>query len=126
MNVKTHRQARHSLSKSTESNVQWPTPAGTERRVEVAVAARRRCPDRAGHDAPEHGFNTPTFARNAQRPHFIFPGLLLCPQQSRRAPAAPSSTAVAIAVRKLTTSRPIVTTAALLAPQRPTTSSRAR
>ena len=125
MNVKTRRQARHSLSESTESNVQRPTPAGTKRRVEVAVAARRRCPDRAGHDAPERGFNTPTFARNAQRPHFVFPGLLLCPQQSRRAPAAPSSTVVAIAVRRLTTSHPIITEAAPLAPQRPTASTRA-
>ena len=54
------------------------------------MAARRQRPDRAGHDAPEHGIIPPAPARSCPRPQFHF----LAPSPSV-APAAPLSAIVA-------------------------------
>ena len=90
------------------------------------MVVHRHCPDRAGHDAPEHGIITPAPACSCPRPHFAFPDS----PSSLATPAAIAehllASAVAIAVRKPVTSRPFITTAAPLAPQQPTTSSRVR
>ena len=52
------------------------------------MAARRRCPDRVGHDAPEHDIITPAPARTQPRLHF-------------RISPSPSSLATPVAVAPL-------------------------
>ena len=67
------------------------------------MAARRQCPDRAGHDTPERGIITPAPARSCPRPQFRFPA----PASPSAAPAAPLSAIVAehLAVAQLTRHR---------------------
>ena len=93
-------------------NLQWPTPAGTVRRVSAAMAARRQRPDHAGHDAPERGLN-PASARptpSALRFHFLdfLPRPLLQPFPHQEPPAP-----------LLTTARPHCSSATAIAPPSP-------
>ena len=62
------------------------------------MAVRRRCPDHAGHDAPEHGITTPATARSCPRLHFAFLGS----PSSLAAPAAVAPlAAIAVASHRL-------------------------
>jgi len=67
-------------------NLQWPTPAGTARRVSAATAARRQRPDRAGHDAPERGLNPASARPTPSALRFSFPR----PSSSPAAAAIPA------------------------------------
>ena len=57
------------------------------------MAAHRRCPDRAGHDAPEHDIITPAPARTQSRLHFR-----ISPSPSSLAAPAAAAPLAAIAV----------------------------
>ena len=82
------------MSERTESRRQWPTPAEHARRVSAATAARHQRPAHHGQGRPTRAINPASACPSHPAPIFNFPGLLLRPQRSRRAPAAPSSFAV--------------------------------
>ena len=120
--MKNRRQALHRVTERTESRRQWPTPAEFARRVSPATAARRRCPDRAGHVAPERALTSPASARVARAPFSLRLGRPSSQQQ-------PSSSAPRAAVAIANASHPrrfSSTATAPPAPPRLTASTRAR
>ena len=71
----------------TERTELWfsgrPAP-GQSLRVEEETAAHRQCPDRVGHDAPEHGITFPALAHTQPSTPFALP----------RPPSSPVAAAV--------------------------------